>query len=191
VELLRRKSYGSIRVSDITKKAGVGRATFYAHYASKDDLLRSQFSRIVAPMLAIRPDASCPLDATNLFAHIQGAPRLFTALIGGAQAGSGPRVLRECFERRVREALNLPVGDVFEPLPAIDSRQAMLTRFVASSLLGVLGSWLEHGAEGSAHEIQDFFSRIVGNGLSGVGATTPPSFPSAFHSVRRGRPNSH
>jgi hypothetical protein len=141
-------------------------------------------------MLAIRPDASCPLDATHLFAHIQSAPRLFTALISGAEAGSGPRVLRECFERRVREALNLPAGEIFEPLPTVDPRQAMLARFVASSLLAVLASWLEHGAEGPPHEIQDFFSKIVGNGLSGVGAVNPPSSPSAFHSVRKDQPNS-
>jgi len=168
VQLIGRKAYGSIRVSDITKKAGVGRATFYAHYASKDDLLRSQFSRIVSPMLAIRHNAPCPLDATNLFAHIQSSPRVFKSLTSGAEAGSGPRVIRECFERRVREALNLPVGDTYEDLPAIDQRQAMLTRFVASSLLAILASWLEHGAEGSPQDVQNFFSKIVGEGLAGV-----------------------
>ena len=50
VELLHRRAYGNMRVSDIAKKAGVGRATFYAHYPSKDHLLRSQFDRFVAPM---------------------------------------------------------------------------------------------------------------------------------------------
>src|SRR5438552_2594273 len=71
VELLHRRAYGNIRVSDITRKAGVGRATFYAHYSSKDDLLRSQFNRIVAPMLVMTPGDACPLDATALFAHLQ------------------------------------------------------------------------------------------------------------------------
>jgi AcrR family transcriptional regulator len=173
IELIRHKSYGNIRVSDITKKAGVGRATFYAHYASKDDLLRSQFSRIVAPMLAIRPQAPCPIDATGLFAHIQSAPRLFKALVTGAEAGSGPRVLRECFERRVREALKLPVGDIYERLPPIEPGQAMLTRFVASSLLAILSAWLEYGAEGSPNEVQDFFRKIIGEGLAGVNADHP------------------
>ena len=42
VMLMHRRSYDSMRVSDITRKAGVGRATFYAHFTSKDDLLRSQ-----------------------------------------------------------------------------------------------------------------------------------------------------
>jgi AcrR family transcriptional regulator len=111
VELLYRRSYGNIRVSDITKKAGVGRATFYAHYTSKDDLLRSQFNRIVAPMLAIKLDDPCLLDASALLKHVQTAPRLFKALVVGPEAGGGPRVLRECFEHRVMQALELRDGD--------------------------------------------------------------------------------
>jgi AcrR family transcriptional regulator len=77
VDLLHRRSYGNIRVSDITKKAGVGRATFYAHYASKDDLLMSQFQRIVAPMLAATPQDACPLNAVAFLAHVKGAPRIY------------------------------------------------------------------------------------------------------------------
>jgi AcrR family transcriptional regulator len=35
VDLLHRRAYGNIRVSEIVKKAGVGRPTFYAHYSTK------------------------------------------------------------------------------------------------------------------------------------------------------------
>jgi AcrR family transcriptional regulator len=40
--LLMRRSYDRIRVSAITRKAAVGRATFYAHFATKDALLQGE-----------------------------------------------------------------------------------------------------------------------------------------------------
>ncbi|QGZ27609.1 TetR family transcriptional regulator [Streptococcus ruminicola] len=38
IELLLEKDYSEISVSDITKKAGVSRGTFYQHFLDKDDL---------------------------------------------------------------------------------------------------------------------------------------------------------
>lgn len=39
-ELLGEKGYGSITVREIIERADVGRTTFYAHFPTKDDLLR-------------------------------------------------------------------------------------------------------------------------------------------------------
>src|SRR5450755_3726324 len=68
VALLSRRSYERIRVSDITRKARIGRATFYAHFASKHALLEAEVARVVLPMLA--PDDRCLVDCTMLFAHV-------------------------------------------------------------------------------------------------------------------------
>lgn len=106
VELLHRRAYGDIRVSDIVKKARVGRPTFYAHYATKDNLLRSQFERIVAPMLTPVSTQPASLDATRLFEHVYNSRHLYKALMGPG-GGTAPRVLRACFEARAQNALSL------------------------------------------------------------------------------------
>src|SRR5689334_20959617 len=106
VELLFHRPYGEIRVSDITRKARVGRATFYAHFATKDELLRAQFERGVAPMLAPSPTDPCLLDATRFFGHIRSAGQIYKALMG-PRAGSAPAVLRDCFENCAQKALSL------------------------------------------------------------------------------------
>ncbi|HLX84049.1 MAG TPA: TetR/AcrR family transcriptional regulator [Terriglobales bacterium] len=185
VELLHRRAYGNIRVSDIAKKAGVGRATFYAHYPSKDHLLRSQFDRFVAPMLAIRrnqdcpnddwPNEDCPLDATAFFTHIQMTPRFFRALIGGPDTGTGPRVLQDCFEERVRQALDAPDDSRSSRAedPALATEQAIVTRVVASSLLAVVEGWMESNLSGSPQEVQAIFSKLVGGGLKTLRAAHP------------------
>ena len=163
VELLHRRAYGNIRVSDITRKAGVGRATFYAHYSSKDDLLRSQFNRIVVPMLAIQPNEACPLDATALFAHIQTAPRIYRGLVG-SEAGHGPRVLQQLFDARVRQALEQQKSQF--PTGFLDGADgSIVTRFLASSLLVVVESCVEGGTHRSPEEAQAIFARLVGGAL--------------------------
>ncbi len=158
VHLLHRRPYGDIRVSDITRRAGVGRATFYAHYTDKDDLLRSQFERIVAPMVITSLDDRTRVDATPLFAHIRSAPHLYKALMG-RNAGSAPRVLRDCFETRTREVLLL--GS--QPEPVLQT--VAVCRFVASTLLVITECWLERGGREAPQQLQGLFAKLVGPGL--------------------------
>lgn len=160
VELLHRRAYGTIRVSDITKKAGVGRATFYAHFGAKDDLLRSQFDRRVAPMIVGAPSDPCLLDASALFAHVQSSPHIYKALMG-PNGGTAPRLLRECFELRVRQLLLNP-QDTGRGL-----RRSAVSRFVASSLLTVIECWLQDGTGETPQQVQALFSEFVGSGLAG------------------------
>jgi len=47
-DLLLEKEYKNISVSDIVKKADIGRATFYAHFEDKEHLGRFLFSQLLA-----------------------------------------------------------------------------------------------------------------------------------------------
>ena len=49
-ELILEKDYKKISVSDIVKRADVGRATFYAHFEDKEDLGRFFFSQLIAQL---------------------------------------------------------------------------------------------------------------------------------------------
>jgi AcrR family transcriptional regulator len=163
IDLLHRRAYGNIRVSDITKKAGVGRATFYAHYETKDELLRSQFDRMVAPMFLSAPAQACRIDATFFFEHMRTAPELYRTFMG-PEGGTAPRVLRDCFEDRFRRLLQ-PGGAV----ASVASRQlqeSALARFVASSLITIIECWLEQGARETSPQVQLFFSELVGPGVA-------------------------
>jgi AcrR family transcriptional regulator len=158
IALLHRRGYGSIRVSEIVKKAGVGRPTFYAHYATKDDLLRSQFERMVAPLIRATPADLALIDATDFLAHVGGAQHFYRAFMG-PNGGSAPRVLRDCLERRVRELLAL------NSAPHSSLKQSATTRFVASSLTTVVECWIEEGARETPEQVQDIFSELVSPGL--------------------------
>ncbi|MBV8207658.1 MAG: TetR/AcrR family transcriptional regulator [Acidobacteria bacterium] len=158
VELLHRRSYGNIRVADICRKADVGRATFYAHYRNKDELLRSQVQRIVMPMLRISPQSRCLLDATTLFEHIYTSPHFYKTLMGPG-SGTAPRILRDCFEAHARKALDAG-GD-----PNSGFKRSALARFVASSLIVIVDCWLERGGREQPRELQDLFAILAGPGV--------------------------
>lgn len=49
-DLLCRQSYESISISKIIQTADIGRTTFYAHYASKDDLLLEMCQQLFEPI---------------------------------------------------------------------------------------------------------------------------------------------
>jgi AcrR family transcriptional regulator len=158
VELLQRRAYGDIRVSQVVKRAGIGRPTFYAHYATKDDLLRSQFDRFVAPMIRAGSSQGASIDATPLFAHVGGGLHFFKAFMG-PNGGTAPRVLRDCFEARVRELLALKSPS------RSNLKASATTRFVASSLVAVIECWIEQGARETPQQVQTIFSDLVSPGL--------------------------
>lgn len=115
-------------------------------------------------MLQITRSDACLLNASALLAHVKAMPGIYKALTGGPEAGGGPRVLKECFESRVREALasRSTGGDRGQ---GINLQNTMVARFVASSLFVVIECWLEKGMSESPEEVQTIFSRLVGRGL--------------------------
>ena len=164
-ELLRRRSYDNLRVSDITRKAAVGRSTFYAHYTSKDDLLKSQFFRNVAPMIVVTGKSESLLDCTLLFAHIKAVPRIFQAIMGSHPWSRGAGILRECVEKHVDRALLF--GNQTIP-PAASSQvipRPMIASFVSHGLIAVIEFSLRSGREQTPQQLQVILHKLVGTHL--------------------------
>jgi AcrR family transcriptional regulator len=57
IRLIKRKGYAALTVQEIIDEADIGRATFYAHYRGKDDLLRGGFERLRGELKAARREA--------------------------------------------------------------------------------------------------------------------------------------
>ena len=158
VELLGRRGYDRIRVSDITRKAHVGRATFYAHFASKDALLKSELNRVVVPMLVARHEDRCLIDCTMLFAHIQRGRALYRSVMAGST--------RVITERLVQDVLEARVGSILAARrAAIPPTEEFVPRFVASTILTLLAWSLEKPTSAAASELQGTFQSLVGGAM--------------------------
>ena len=147
-------------MSDIVREADIGRATFYEHYTSKDDLLRVQLRRVSENMLRGGPDKPGLLDATPLFLHVRDVPMLYRLVAGRSAAARSLRILQEVMEERAAKVLA-------ERLAAGASLRAPLTppvasRLIVANLAALLAWWTENGMKETAGEMQALFQSCVG-----------------------------
>jgi AcrR family transcriptional regulator len=163
VSLLGRRTYVRIRVSDITKKAGVGRATFYAHFASKDALLRAELVRVIHPMLAPLPEDACIADCTAFFAHLHHARDIYRSLMVGDSRLVTERIVQDAIEARIEQILaRSSTRRRHTSVPA-----TLVPRFVASTLLGLISWSLERPNALQATQLQALYGSLVGRALRG------------------------
>lgn len=160
VALIRRKPYNRITVEDILAEANVGRATFYAHYTSKNDLLRRSLDRLRAHLVAAfegSPEAPFPRDPSwgpsrTLFEHVS----LFADVQATLGAGPGGAILRDAIDEAIaaflRTALPARVGALPRELVILD----MVARVNTT-----LRWWLEHRPRMSAAEAHAVFERLL------------------------------
>lgn len=49
LELFAERGYGSVRIEDVARAAGVSRATFYNHFSEREQILAALFQRLLEP----------------------------------------------------------------------------------------------------------------------------------------------
>lgn len=152
--LLQQRGYEAVGVSDIVREADVGRATFYEHYTSKDNLLRSQL-RFVSTMLRVAGQSAPVLDATPLLAHIRDVPLLYRLVAGRSAAARTLRLLQDVLEEHATGLLEgLPLRDPLVP--------AVAARMMVGSLCALLAWWAERGMPETPAQVQALFQAATG-----------------------------
>ena len=162
VSLLSRRAYAGIRVSDIVRKAGIGRATFYVHFESKDALLRSEIERIVLQMLVELRLDPCVFDCTQLFAHVQHAHVIYRSLMAAPARVVTERIIQDALEMHIAKSLATRSSQK----AAQQEMPSLLPRFVASTILTLVAWSLEQPDPPSPAQLQLAYRRLVGRALS-------------------------
>ena len=84
-ELILEKGYDTVSITDITKRAGIGRSTFYAHFENKEQLLFSGYDDLTLHISqhykSTLPQHTLLLFKT-LFSHAQANRQLAKAMVG-------------------------------------------------------------------------------------------------------------
>jgi AcrR family transcriptional regulator len=157
--LLQRRGYDAVSVSDIVREADVGRATFYEHYTSKDDLLRAQLRQVTTTMLCAGTQPPTLLDATPLFVHVRDVPMLYRLVAGRAAAVRSLRLVQQVLEERAALILAKHLSEgasLRTPLTA-----PIACRLIVANLVALLAWWTENGMRETAGEMQAPFESCV------------------------------
>ena len=165
--LLAEQSYSHITVQEIIDRANVGRTTFYAHFETKDELLK----------------ALCE----NLFGHIISSAKDCTHTHGLYSAGSAPESIfchllqhlqendnnvlgllscesSEIFLRYFKDNLDDLVRNQFigrKGLETIAIPQEFLINHISGSFVEMVLWWIKGGLGESAEEMDRCFSAVI------------------------------
>jgi AcrR family transcriptional regulator len=114
IALILRKGYEAITVADICEAADVGRSTFYAHYAGKEDLMRGGLARLREALVDRHADgASEPAGAHRrnlgfslpMFEHARDHLELYRAHVGDRGGAIAMDAIRRILSDAVRAEL--------------------------------------------------------------------------------------
>jgi len=160
VTLILRKGYEATTVQDLLDEANVGRATFYSHFTSKEDLLARSLERLrvilVEAATSVEDDGSAPRAwSLALFRHVDEYRSVYLAL-AGIQAGE---VLRNSLRKVITEF----VAKRIEPAPGVPAELQALS--VSGLFMTLLGWWLERRPDLSVEMVDELFSRLLAGSL--------------------------
>ena len=140
IVLAPQRGLDAVKVGELARTAGVGRSTFYAHYASKGDFLVASFVGMIAACeaaAAAGPERADVLPSRELFAHVRHAGGFAMAF---ARSRELPRMLA-AGELKLRAIAEANLAEVRPDWSAQDRRAAAV--FLAAGLVGMLRWWLE------------------------------------------------
>jgi AcrR family transcriptional regulator len=172
IALLTVKHYDEISINDIVDHANVGRSTFYAHYQTKDDLLKSGFERVL-DMLTHHisfgeTSQDLRLDTTQLFRHAQGHYELYRTLVWGSGFDLLTKNGHVALSAKFQENFDQFLSGKLEPSIPL----AVLSYSMAGTLLILLKWWLDNKMPYSPEYMDEIFQQLVMSSVRNILGST-------------------
>lgn len=153
--LITRQSFEKITVRDIVAEAGIGYATFFRHYPSKDSLLDAVAGEEIATLLQMTTPLLKPEDTLTsciaLTNYVASRREVWTALLTGGASGH----LREQFTR-LADGTSHTDGLSSTWLP-----HDLGLIFGVSATVEILAWWLRQRPDYPATKVAELLDRLV------------------------------
>lgn len=182
VELCAEKKYASITVADITRNAGINRATFYLHFEDKDDLLARGFEGFLEELgesfreqpEGMDDEAWLQFRVVSLFNMLSQRRSFFLAMLSGVGASPLFEKASSFLERFLIENRfpRTRKDETANPIPA-----PFIAKTIVSTLVGLVSWWLQDtpetvmpgGEKITPEAMADYYIRFIRGGVSAAG----------------------
>lgn len=177
------KGFDAVTVEDITERADVARATFYAHFSDKHELLTTLFEEVTSEITEKvtdvhgapdRPRVSVP---TALYEHAEAYRSLYLVCLRGAGDGRARAAYLEVIARGAAAVFG-------ERLRASNQKPeyplALIARSYAGAHVAILEEWLERTDREPPAVMAERQTELLGNGLLWAMRALPPKIQGAF-----------
>ncbi len=165
--LLSQKEFHRITVGEIIERADIGRATFYAHFETKDDLLNDLceelFCHIVDTEQSTEPqhhhifEGYCSESAfLHLFEHLQNNDHNLVSLLSSYNNELFMRYFKNHLEQMVSQHRSLFVSRKSDTVP-----DDFWIHHITSTLSDTILWWIHNGMKEPPKIITDYFFSVL------------------------------
>ncbi|MCC8066248.1 MAG: TetR/AcrR family transcriptional regulator [Clostridiales bacterium] len=150
--LMEQKEYKYITVTDIARKSGVSRMTYYRTYSSKEDILVQHFKKS-AQSIVTEANGQADQALYGFFTYFLKNQKMTTLL----EQADLMKILIDCFS-----VLTDFLYDSLHTVSSQSQKSHYAARFEVGGLFSVLTQWIENGAEESPEEMAAITLEIIG-----------------------------
>jgi AcrR family transcriptional regulator len=166
ISLIQEKGFEGLSVQEIIDRANVGRATFYAHFDNKEDLLVSGFDELRASLKERQRDAFSHGSSGDervfafsheMITHVNEYRLVFRAMVGKHSGAMVQQLVHKLLMDLVRD-------DVKAMVPRVSANSVpteALAQFIAGAFFGLLIWWLNEKKGLSVEELNALFRRMA------------------------------
>jgi AcrR family transcriptional regulator len=162
LSLITEKGFEALSVREIVDRANVGRATFYAHFDSKEDLLASGFDGLRASLRECQREALAKKGraeervfafSQEVFTHADEYRDVFQAMVGKQSGAVVQQILHKILLDLIRDDVKAMASRRDTNSIPVEA----LARFMAGALVGVLMWWLNAKTRLAAEDMNRIF----------------------------------
>ena len=165
--LLERESYNKITVQQIIDGANVGRTTFYAHFETKDELLKELCTELFDHVFSDRPDPESTHDfslsegdfrtiVAHILYHLRDKGNHLSRLLTGESSGEFLRYFRQYLDELVRLHILSGLGERSGRVP-----EEFLEHHISGSFVNMVQWWIMRGMKEDPEELADHFLAVI------------------------------
>lgn len=161
IELMLERHFDTITVQEVLDRAGVGRATFYAHFRNKRDLFLSDYERMLDALeahLARDPRQRARVaPVAEFFRHVGEAQTFIEALRASGQLDLVWEIGAAHFAKMIERRLK-----VLSPDSGTSQLETVLaSKFCAGALMEMLKWWHDRDARPTPEQMDEIYHQMA------------------------------
>lgn len=164
--LLTEKSYSRITVQEIIDRADVGRTTFYAHFETKDGLLKALCENLFGHIIStakdcshthgLYSDKSAPESIfCHLLHHLEENDSNVLGLLSGESSEIFLRYFKDSLKELIKSQFAL-TGHICNELP-----EDFLVNHISSSFVEMVLWWIKGGLREKPEKLDEYFRAVI------------------------------
>lgn len=165
--LLAQKNYSKITVQDIIDHADIGRTTFYAHFETKDELLKALCEELFGHIIGsakdcththgLYSDKAAPESVfCHLLQHLQENDYNILGLLSSESSG----IFLRYFKDSLNELIQVQFADHFQN-KGNNLPEDFVTNHISGSFVEMVLWWIRGGMKQSPEELDIYFRTVM------------------------------